>query len=374
MFALTIDQQRYSAAQLAALPGDAFDPALPPQTRAALVFCRQWLAGQTSFTVHTSGSTGSPKPITVQRAQMSASARATGQALGLRAGDTALVCLSTAHIAGLMMLVRGLELKLALTLTAPARNPLAGLPDAAHFDFCAFAPLQLQEILTATPAKRAILNNMKAILLGGAPVFESLAGQIKTLTVPVYHSYGMTETVSHIALRALNGCNASDYFVPLPGVALELDERGCLCIRAAQTDNRRIITNDRVELRPDGAFRWLGRSDNVINSGGVKVQAEKVEAVLEQLLRDYRAGLLANRRLLVGPLPDPVYGQTVAAVIEGEPVAPGLTAELRVALRDSGLLMPYEMPRRFYFRPCFVETPTGKIDRRASLAGLEATP
>ena len=190
------------------------DPAAPnfwpeaktPYEADALAFCRAWLSGQTEFTLHTSGSTGTPKPIRLTRAQMRASAHLTGQTLGLRAGDVALVCLNIRYVAGVMMLVRGLELGLPMTIIEPAGNPLAGFdPANVRFDFTALVPLQLQHILDDTPEKLAILNRMKAILVGGAVVSPALEQALQVITAPIFSTYGMTETVSHIALRRLNG-------------------------------------------------------------------------------------------------------------------------------------------------------------------------
>jgi O-succinylbenzoic acid--CoA ligase len=328
-----------------------------------LRFCRQWLAGQERFSLTTSGSTGRPKPITLTRQQMVASARATGQALRLQAGDRALVCLSTQYIAGMMMLVRGFVLDLALTVVNPASDPLREFPANIHFDFSAFVPLQLQQILAESPDKKGILDGMKAILVGGAPVSPDLAEQLQTITAPVYHTYGMTETVTHIALKRLNGPEADDQFLPLPGVELGLDRRGCLTVRAEMTDNQIVYTNDLAELRPDGSFTWLGRIDNVINSGGVKVQIEKVEAALAEHLCMFQAG-----RLVVGPLPHPRLGQSVVAVIEGEPLSSQDQAALQAKLQKN--LTKYEIPRDFYFLPSLPETPTGKIDRAACLKAI----
>jgi O-succinylbenzoic acid--CoA ligase len=208
---------------------------------------------------------------------------------------------------------------------------------------------------------------MKAILIGGAPVDDGLLRRIATLEAPVYHTYGMTETVSHIALRRLNGPQASDWFQPLDSVEISLGPQDCLVVKSVLTAGRPLLTNDRIELKSDGSFRWLGRLDNVINSGGFKVQAEKVEKALEQLFAQYPA--LAGRRCCVGPLPDPHWTQLVVAIIEGLPVDSIIEAELRDRLRQEWL-HPYEVPRYFYYRPQLLETPTGKIDRRANLTGL----
>jgi O-succinylbenzoic acid--CoA ligase len=164
----------------------------------------------------------------------------------------------------------------------------------------------------------------------------------------------------------LNGATASDYFVPLPGVTLSQDARGCLVIQAGElAQDQTLVTNDVVELRADGQFRWLGRADNIINSGGVKVQAERVEQALAHLPD------LAGRRLFVAAQPHPELGQAVIAVIEGAPL-PELAAHL--AGRAVPGLSRYEIPRQIYFVPHFAETATGKIDRRATLAaaGLPA--
>jgi O-succinylbenzoic acid--CoA ligase len=171
----------------------------------------------------------------------------------------------------------------------------------------------------------------------------------------------------------MNGAQRSDYFLPFPEVRLEVDGRDGLAITAAVTNGQTIHTNDRVELRADGAFRWLGRLDNVINSGGVKVQVEKVEAAMEAWLLHYHDGRYAARRFFVGALDEARLGQTVVAVIEGEPFAGGsaLAPALRADLQHT--LSCYEVPRHFFFMPTLLETPTGgKIDRRATLACLAA--
>ena len=155
--------------------------------------------------MQTSGSTGAPKPITLTRAQMTASARATGAALGLQPGMRSLVCLPARYIAGRMMLVRGLVLGLDMTVVEPAADPLADLYRAARFDFAAFVPLQLQTLLAGPPHYRAVLDEMQAILVGGAPVSTELEAALARLRAPVYHTYGMTETATHVALRRLNG-------------------------------------------------------------------------------------------------------------------------------------------------------------------------
>jgi O-succinylbenzoic acid--CoA ligase len=273
---------------------------------------------------------------------------------------TALICLPTRYIAGRMMLVRGLVLGLTMVLVEPSANPLADLPDGLRIDFSAMIPLQLQTILdhsAQNPSQEAIgqLNQLHALLLGGGPVSASLEALLQELQAPVYHTYGMTESATHIALRRLNGRQKSAAFVPLPGVQLTVDERGCLNICSAVTNGQVLQTNDIVDLRPDGSFVWLGRWDNVINSGGVKVQVEKVERAVEQ-------GNLGKRRFFVGALPDRRLGETVTLFIEGAALDDEQEQNLLAHLRTQ--LDKYELPRRIVYLPGFVETPTGKIDRR----------
>jgi len=345
--------------------------------RRVLQFCQQWLSGQETFTLQTSGSTGHPKAILLTRAQLVTSASWTGRALGLQPGDRALVCLSVEYIAGMMMLVRGFELGLHLTIIDPVSRPLARFAPAVRFDFTAMVPLQLHETLHGNRHECAILDDMKAVLIGGAPISLALEEQLQRVPAPLYHTYGMTETVSHVALRRLNGAQRSDRFIAFDEVRLGLDERGCLTITSTLTRGETLHTNDLVELHTDGSFLWVGRVDNVINSGGVKVHIEQVERALEAWLLRYQEGVYAERRFFVGALEHARLGHAVVAIIEGEPCggeatgAPSLEAALRTHMQQ--VLTPYEVPRKVYFVSKLLETPTGKIDRRATLQYL-ATP
>ena len=332
-------------------------------------FLQHWHAGQQTFTLRTSGSTGEPKPVTLTRAQMEASARMTGAALGLSAGDSALVCLSTDYIAGVMMLVRGAVLGLKLTIVPPSGNPLAQFSPDTRFDFTAMVPLQLQKIVSETPQKIGILNGMKAILVGGAPISPALEKELQAVTAPIFHTYGMTETVSHIALRRVNGDAAETVFRPLPGVTLGTDGRGCLTISAPVTGGKTLVTNDRVDLRADGSFVWLGRADNVVNSGGVKIQLETVERALAAAIF---AETGESRRVAVFSLPDERLGQRVAAAIEGT----SFPAETLSAIKKTvaAELPRFHPPREYHFLPHLPETRTGKIDRRALAAVVSESP
>ncbi len=381
---ITLAGRRYNREQLLAWEQAQAGPSLSENDRATLQFARDWLAGAQRFALHTSGSTGTPKPIYLSRSQMEASARATGSALGLRAGQQALVSLPTAYVAGRMMLVRGFVLGLDMQVVEPASDPFATLPPEARPDFAAFIPLQAQTLLdTALVAPgdscyaddtahsfryRRLLEGMQAILLGGGPIDDALHKMVGQLSAPVYHTYGMTETVTHIALRRLNGPEQSDAFVPLPGVELARDDRGCLAIRGEVTAGDWVQTNDIVDLRSNGSFVWLGRWDNVINTGGIKVQIEQVEAAVAACQVQRPELAWAGRRLAVTGLPDARLGQVVTLVVAGPPLGNVAEAAIQAALRSE--LDRFALPRRFAYVPDLPQTPTGKIDRQALAAML----
>jgi O-succinylbenzoic acid--CoA ligase len=338
-----------------------------PYEAEALSFCRDWFSGKTEFVLHTSGSTGTPKPISLTRTQMKASARLTGQTLGLVAGDSALVCLNVRYVAGVMMLVRGLELSLPMTIIEPAGNPLAGFdPTQTRFRFTALVPLQLQTILEQSPGALPILNDAKAILIGGAATSPALEQALQVIDAPVFATYGMTEAVSHIALRRLNGPTRSDLFYALNGVDLGTDERGCLHITAAATNNERIQTNDVAELiESNGSgpvqFRLLGRADRIINSGGVKIRPEPVERLIEDAL----AAQNQSVRLFVAGLPDERLGQRIVVFIENSTIEPDLWKQLQDTIRQQ--VGPYAVPKAVVRIDEFAETPTGKVDRAQTI-------
>ncbi|WP_223649150.1 AMP-binding protein [Hymenobacter psoromatis] len=326
-----------------------------------LELLRQWLLGAQEFGLRTSGSTGQPQLITLKRRQLAASAARTGDYFDLGPGDRALVCLNCDFIGGKMMLVRGLERNMHLTVVEPHADPFDFVAADAAFDFAAFVPLQLRAVLAAGRAGR--LNQMRAILVGGAGAEPSLLVEIQQLTVPVYLTYGMTETASHVALRRLNGPDASPHYRGLPGLHLGQDERGCLTVRGDVTDDQLIVTNDRIDLLDKHTFDWLGRADFVINSGGVKVQAEKVEQVLDVAL----AELGQLRRAFVAGRPDERLGQAVTAYVEGEPLPTPLEKRLLALLAER--LGKYEVPKSVGYVPAFKTTASGKLDRAATLRG-----
>jgi o-succinylbenzoate---CoA ligase len=333
-------------------------------------FCEKWLTGQQEFTLKTSGSTGEPKPINLTRNQMIASAKLTGKTFGLSKGDKALVCLNVDYIAGIMMLVRGMELGLKLMVIEPSGNPLQDLANP-NFDFFAFVPLQLQNLFE-NEKNIKILNKSKAIIVGGAAVNEVLKNKIQKLDVPVYSTYGMTETVSHVAVKRLNGEEKSNNYRVLEGVKIGIDERNCLNIIAEASNNELVQTNDIVEILNEKEFNLIGRFDNIINSGGVKIQLEKVEKLIENEIKIFNA-----KRYFAYGIPDEKLGQKLVLFIETnnyilngsrpfEGRLPYIEGIKNVFFKNvQSILSKYEVPKEIYFIEKFIELPTGKIDKKA---------
>lgn len=324
-------------------------------------FCQKWLGGQAEFTIKTSGSTGEPKPITLSRRQMIASAILTGRTFGLKRGDRALVCLNVDYIAGMMMLVRGMELELKLTIVEPSGNPFIHIQNQP-FDFLALVPLQLQNLLNIQQ-NLEMLNQAKAIIVGGAAVNEALEIQIQEIKSPVYGTYGMTETVSHIAIKRLNGIHKSQNFQVLAGVKIGIDDRKCLNITAEASNNELVQTNDIVEMINPTEFKLLGRFDNIINSGGVKIQLEKIEHLLANQIK-----ILNPLRFFAYGLPDDTLGQKLVLCIEGEEVS--TETRMKFLANIQAVLPKYEIPKEIYFVPQFIETPTGKVDKKKTVENV----
>ena len=240
-------------------------------------FLAEWHNESPTVLVHTSGSTGKPKPMYVEKRRMEASARITCQFLGLEPGDTALLCMSLDYIAGKMMVVRAQTCGLRLLSVAPSGHPLDTVVEPV--DFAAMVPMQVFNSLQV-PEERERLKQIKHLIIGGGAIDDALAKELAGFPNHVWSTYGMTETLSHIALRRLNGPEASDWYTPFEGVSLSQTDEGCLVIDAPAVHDGPLVTNDIVELSEKG-FCILGRKDNVICSGGIKIQIEEVERLLK---------------------------------------------------------------------------------------------
>lgn len=312
-------------------------------------FIKAWLSAQQSFTLKTSGSTGAPKEITLSREQLAASAHRTIDTLGLTEENTALVCLDTKYIAGKMMLARALEANMKIIAAEPSSDPLKNLSEDLKAGFTALVPLQLDEIFKNQDSVKK-LGRFDAVLIGGASVHAALLEKVKTLPGAVYATYGMTETVSHIALQKLTGTDAQNEFEVFPDIKIQTDERDCLVI-GMPGFRVPIITNDLVRIRDDSHFKILGRYDNIINSGGIKLIPETIEKKLSPLLA---------QSFFVAGIPDERLGQKLVLIVEGREV-PGLLPALKQSLST------YEVPKETYFVKEFARTETQKINRLKTL-------
>ena len=244
-------------------------------------FLQEWQNDEPTVWVHTSGSTGVPKPLQVEKERMHASARLTCSFLGLKEGDSALLCMPLQYIAGKMVVVRSLVAKLRLLPITPSGHPLKDITEIPTF--AAMIPMQVYNTLQV-PEERAKLMEIKHLIIGGGAIDDALGRELKGFPNHVWSTYGMTETLSHIALRRLNGEEASDWYTPFENVRIRLSEEGTLIIHAPSVCAEELITNDIAEINEEGKFRILGRKDNTINSGGVKIQIEQVEATLKEHL------------------------------------------------------------------------------------------
>ena len=272
-------------------------------------FLAEWHDESPYVRVQTSGSTGAPKPMLVEKRRMLASARITCDFLGLKPGDTALLCMSLDYIAGKMMVVRSIERGLKLITIAPSGHPLASSnpsPLTPHLLFAAMVPMQVYNTFQV-PEEKERLKQIRHLIIGGGAIDEAMEAELRHFPNAVWSTYGMTETLSHIALRRLNGPEASEWYTPFPSVTISQNADGCLVIDAPEVCSEPLITNDIVEVDA-GRFRILGRKDNVICSGGIKIQIEEVE---RQLKPHLSAPYLITKR------PDEKFGEVAVLLTEG---------------------------------------------------------
>ncbi|NNC70830.1 MAG: AMP-binding protein [Flavobacteriaceae bacterium] len=330
-------------------------------------FLTKWFNDDDFINVKTSGSTGKPKNILLKKEYMVNSAKATGAFFDLQNRTKALLCLSTDFIAGKMMLVRALTLGWHLDSVAPDGNPLKGI--SQDYDFSAMVPLQVYNSLDK-------LSHIKKLIIGGGTVSKELAAKLQSISTEAYVTYGMTETYTHIAVQKLNNLSFrkgmtkdskseekitsvenqlhDDVYFTLPNISISTDERGCLVIEAPKISDKQIVTNDLVELISDHTFKWLGRYDGMINSGGIKLIPEQIEEKLSTVIKE---------RFFVAGIPDEALGERMIVVIESEIEDAVLLSEMK----NLPTLDSYEVPKKVYFIPKFLETETKKIQRQKTL-------
>lgn len=302
-------------------------------------FLLDWFDEKSYIQLQTSGTTGVPKTIRIEKQAMLDSALATGDFFGLAPGDTMLHCLPTNYVAGKMMWVRSFILGLDMKFVEPTSNPLEKIDE--NFDFCAMVPLQAKNSLDKLKQKR-----IKKLIIGGVTVHKALEEELAKLPMDIYETYGMTETITHIAAKKIG----AEAFTVLPNVTVSADKRDCLVIKAKNISKDPIITNDIVKLISETQFIWEGRFDNVINSGGIKLIPEQIEDKLSTRI---------PRRYFVYGQPDEALGEKVVLYVEGEP--------MEIKEHVFYVLNKYEMPKEIVFIPKFKETATGKIMRIESI-------
>lgn len=311
-----------------------------PFEKAIGEFILDWFDNSPYITLQTSGTTGAPKRMQVNKQYMVNSARATGSFFDVHENCKALLCLPAQYIAGKMMLVRAFILGWDLHSTEPNSNPLDN--DNTIYNFAAMVPLQAQQSINQ-------LKQVKKLILGGAKVDSQLAMQLKNQPCEIYETYGMTETITHIAAKRVG----ETAFTVLPGVTVTQDNRQCLVLHAPAVNPEPVVTNDVIELLGSTQFIWLGRADNVVNSGGIKLFPEQVEEKLQPYIQN---------RFFTAGVPDETLGQKLILVIEGEPY------EIKEDIFNT--LEKYEKPKDIHFVPEFAITESGKVQRAKIIAAL----
>lgn len=317
----------------------------PPALWDLYLFLNEWFDASPVITVHTSGSTGVPKELVVRKDRMMQSARLTCEFLNLQAGDTALLCMNLRYIGAMMMVVRSLVAGLNLVVRPASGHPLSDVE--VPLKFVAMVPLQVYNTLRV-PAERKRLEHTDILIIGGGAVDDSLEAELKTIPIAAYSTYGMTETLSHIALRRLNGEAASKCYYPFPSVELSLSAENTLIVKAPLICDDVLQTNDIACLCSDGGFTIAGRKDNVINSGGIKIQAEEMENRLQPFIPVPFA---------VTAVPDPCLGQALTLLIAGKPDIKELENKLQAVLET------YYRPKHIFITELIPQTENGKIDR-----------
>ena len=326
-------------------------------------FLIEWFSDSPTVNLHTSGSTGVPKLIVAEKSRMIASAKMTLDYLGLKPGDTALLCLSVNYIAGKMMVVRAIVGGLNLLIGDLSSNPLQN--EERHIDFAAMVPLQVYNSFRDNNGR---FSRIGKVIIGGGAIDRNEENFYSTLPNEIYATYGMTETLSHIAMRRINGDKRSPYFTPMDGVDVKVKEEsetqcyektGTLVINAPSLCAETLYTNDNVEMRSDGTFRILGRKDNVVCSGGIKLQIEEIEAKLANII---------HVDFAISSKPDEKLGEKLVLVIED-------SKERHVATSSSALLSSYlgfdltaclekyEIPKEVFYILHLPRTESGKIAR-----------
>lgn len=344
---LTLNNQKYSKSDLLNLSKQTYQTVWE---QSFWNFLKTWLDNNDYIEVKTSGSTGTPKIIRLEKKRMIANAKATGDFFGLKPNDKALLCLPCDYIAGKMMVVRAMVLGLNLYSVEPTGNPLRSIENEI-FQFGAMIPLQ---VLNSLKNHRSQFENIEKMIIGGGVVDASLLNKLQSVQNQCFATYGMTETITHIAVKTLNGNKKSVVYQALKNVDFLQDKRNCLVINAPYLSDNQIVTNDIVKLHSNLNFEWLGRFDNVINTGGIKVNPEQIEQKIEFFI---------DTSFFISSKKDEKLGSKVILIIESQ-------SKINVDLlkqQFKTVLSKFEIPKEIYVLPQFERTETGKIQRKRTL-------
>ncbi len=332
-------------------------------------FLQQWFDKNSYVEVKTSGSTGKPKVIQLHKLFIVNSAKATGAYFNLPKNTTALLCMSPNYIAGKMMLVRALTLGWHLDVVEPISNPLKSI--GKSYEFSAMVPLQLNISLSD-------IHKVKKLIVGGGAISKELLTRIQDVDTEIFATYGMTETITHIAVKKLNKFRQSEhasasYYKTLSNISISEDKRGCLVIDASKVSEEIVVTNDLVEILSSTEFKWLGRFDTIINSGGIKLIPEQIEEKLAEVI---------SQRFFVAGISDSLLGEKLILIVENifteriknKDEASNTSTELNQTkkiifnkIKSLQSLSKFEIPKEIYFVEQFIETETKKINRKETL-------
>ena len=313
-------------------------------------FIKEWYSESKTIECQTSGSTGTPKKISLQKSHMRHSARMTGNFFDFSPTEKLLLCIHPSTIGGKMQLVRAMEFNMELVVIPPTRNPFKYITIPIYF--CSLVPLQIKSIFNESPHK---LNLFKNILLGGAPVGSDLKHEFQSYSTKFFEGFGMTETISHIALKNLS--ENQEIFTTLSSYTIN-EQEGKLIINAPELGVHNLLTNDLIKSTSSTTFEWIGRSDFTINSGGYKFQPEQ----LEQLLAPHISSLFFFTKE-----PDATYGEKVVLIIEKTNNHQDEILLNNICKRE---LPPYAQPKMIKYIDKIYTTPSGKINRTETLNKL----
>ncbi|MEM7549718.1 MAG: AMP-binding protein [Bacteroidota bacterium] len=330
---------------------------LSEYSKSVLAFCKDWLNGLPELTINTSGSTGKPKLIQLSREDITYSVERTEKALGLKPGFNALCCLNTDFIAGKMMLIRSMEIGMNVIVVPPSGNPYKFLEPSISINFIALVPYQLQAV--EEQRMLPMLNQVDCVIIGGAPLTSNQEEIVNQLETRVFQTYGMTETVSHVALKRLSPQKES-HFMGLEKISFRVDHEGRLVILDSKSENE-FYTNDIVELIDQKRFRWKGRFDNVVNSGGYKIQLESVEKLIEEKLN--KLGL--PFRSFLFSKPHPQLGEELNLLIESHRLAFSIENKITKSFKEA--IPKYAVPKNIFYIKRFIHTNTDKVNRKLTL-------